>query len=269
MNKMRSRQDLIDLREACIKSMSAETKKILVCGGTGCVAGGALDIFARLKELMVERDIAVEVELADEPHGDVVGIKRSGCHGFCEMGPLVRIEPQGWLYTKVKVEDCEEIVEKTIAGGECVDRLAYRQNGEIYRRQEDIPFYARQHRVVLEHCGHINALSIREYLAMGGYKALEKALFEMTSAEILDEVEDTKVFPQEILKKMAQAGFFGIKVPVKYGGQGSDHLAYVVTVEEIARVSAVGSLYVNSPNSLGGMSILVAGTEEQKLKYLC
>ena len=193
MNKMRSRQDLIDLREACIKSMSAETKKILVCGGTGCVAGGALDIFARLKELMVERDIAVEVELADEPHGDVVGIKRSGCHGFCEMGPLVRIEPQGWLYTKVKVEDCEEIVEKTIAGGECVDRLAYRQNGEIYRRQEDIPFYARQHRVVLEHCGHINALSIREYLAMGGYKALEKALFEMTSAEILDEVETSNL----------------------------------------------------------------------------
>ncbi len=193
MNKMRSRQDLIDLREACIKSMSAETKKILVCGGTGCVAGGALDIFARLKELMVERDIAVEVELADEPHGDVVGIKRSGCHGFCEMGPLVRIEPQGWLYTKVKVEDCEEIVEKTIAGGECVDRLAYRQNGEIYRRQEDIPFYAKQHRVVLEHCGHINALSIREYLAMGGYKALEKALFEMTSAEILDEVETSNL----------------------------------------------------------------------------
>ena len=90
---------------------------------------------------------------------------------------------------------------------------------------------------------------------------------ELTS-EILDEVEDSKVFPKDILKKMAQAGFFGIKVPLKYGGQGSDHLAYVITVEEIARVSAVGSLYVNSPNSLGGMSILVAGSEEQKMRYL-
>ncbi len=86
--------------------------------------------------------------------------------------------------------------------------------------------------------------------------------------EILDEVEDTGVFPVEIQKKMAEAGFYGIKVPVEYGGQGSDHLAYAITVEEIARVSAVGSLYVNSPNSLGGMTILIAGTEEQKKKYL-
>ncbi len=88
------------------------------------------------------------------------------------------------------------------------------------------------------------------------------------TAEILDEVEDTGIFPREIQKKMAKAGFYGIKVPEKYGGQGSDHLAYAITVEEIARVSAVGSLYVNTPNSLGGMPIMIAGTEEQKQKYL-
>ncbi len=193
MKKLRSRQDLTDLREACIKAISKEKVKILVCGGTGCVAGGSLDIYARLQELMEERNIPVEVELADEPHGDVVGIKRSGCHGFCEMGPLVRIEPQGWLYTRVKLEDCEEIVDVTIVKGECIDRLAYRQNGEIYRRQDEIPFYAKQHRVVLEHCGHINALSIREYLAVDGYKALEKALFDMTPGEILDEVETSNL----------------------------------------------------------------------------
>ena len=189
MKKLQSRQDLIDLREVCRAALAAQTKKILICGGTGCVAGGSLDIFERLKALMEERNIPVDVELADEPHEDVVGIKRSGCHGFCEMGPLVRIEPQGWLYTKVKLEDCQEIVDKTILGGECVDRLAYTQNGEIYRRQEEIPFYAKQHRVVLEHCGHINALSIHEYLAVGGYIALEKALFDMTPDEIMDEVE--------------------------------------------------------------------------------
>ncbi len=189
MNKLRSRQELIDLREACGKALSKETRKILVCGGTGCVAGGSLDIYARLKALMEERNIPVEVELAEEPHDTVVGIKRSGCHGFCEMGPLVRIEPQGWLYTKVKLDDCEEIVEKTIVSGECVERLAYTQNGKIYRKQDEIPFYAKQHRVVLEHCGHINALSIREYLAVGGYRAMEKALFDMTQGEILDEVE--------------------------------------------------------------------------------
>lgn len=90
---------------------------------------------------------------------------------------------------------------------------------------------------------------------------------EFTS-EILDEVEETGVFPAELQKKMADAGFYGIKVPVKYGGQGSDHLAYAIAIEELARVSAVGSLYAQTPNSLGGMPILLAGTEEQKQKYL-
>ena len=90
---------------------------------------------------------------------------------------------------------------------------------------------------------------------------------EMTD-EILMEVEETGVFPVEIQKKMAAAGFYGIKVPEKYDGQGSDHLAYAIIIEEFAKVSGVGSLYVNAPNSLGGMPILLAGTEEQKEKYL-
>ena len=175
MTKLMSRQDLQNLRHVCQKALSLENRKILVCGGTGCVAGGSLDIYDRLKELMEARGIPVSVELAHEPHDESVGIKKSGCHGFCEMGPLVRVEPQGWLYTKVKVDDCEEIIEKTILDGACVERLAYRQNGEIYRKQEEIPFYAKQQRVVLEHCGHINATSIYDYLAVGGYQALEKA----------------------------------------------------------------------------------------------
>ena len=193
MRRILSRRKLDELRAACRRALSLETKKVLICGGTCCVAGGSLNIYARLKELLEERDIPVTVELADEPHGESVGLKRSGCHGFCEMGPLVRIEPQGWLYTKVKLSDCEEIVEKTILGGECVDRLAYRQNGEIYRQQEEIPFYAKQHRMVLEHCGHINATSIKDYLAVGGYSALEKALFDMTPEEILDEISESNL----------------------------------------------------------------------------
>ena len=193
MTKLMSRQDLQNLRHVCQKALSLETRKILVCGGTGCVAGGSLDIYDRLKELMEARGIPVSVELAHEPHDESVGIKKSGCHGFCEMGPLVRVEPQGWLYTKVKVGDCEEIIEKTIRDGVCVERLVYRQNGEIYRKQEEIPFYAKQQRVVLEHCGHINATSIYDYLAVGGYQALEKALFDMTASEILDEVSESNL----------------------------------------------------------------------------
>ncbi len=193
MNKLSSREELIALREVCKKALDGEKKKILVCGGTGCVAGGSLNIFDKLKELLESKGINVDVELADEPHGDAVGMKKSGCHGFCEMGPLVRIEPQGWLYTKVKLEDCEEIIEKTILGGEMIERLVYKQNGETYPKQEEIPFYKKQTRVVLESCGHINASSIREYIALGGYTALEKCLFEVTPDDIINEVSESNL----------------------------------------------------------------------------
>ena len=188
MDKLTSREALQALRQQCAAALATETKKILICGGTGCVAGGALVIRDTIKDMLEKQGIAVEVELADEPHKDVVGIKTSGCHGFCEMGPLVRIEPQGWLYTKVKLEDCEEIVEKTVKNGECIERLAYKQNGVVYAKQSEIPFYKKQTRLVLEHCGHINATSIKEYIAIGGYTALEKCLWEMTPDEIIDEV---------------------------------------------------------------------------------
>ena len=190
---LNNRQEFIAYREDSVKAYAAQTKKIIVCAGTGCVAGGSLHIHAKLNELMQAKGLPVAVELMVDPHGEEVGLKKSGCHGFCEMGPLVRIEPQGWLYTKVKLEDCEEIVEKTIIGGECVDRLVYKKNGEIYREQSAIPFYRQQTRVVLEHCGKIDSDSIREYIAIGGYSAFEKALFEMTGAEIIAEISKSEL----------------------------------------------------------------------------
>ena len=193
MKKLTSREDLIKLRRECIDIAEYETKAIMVCGGTGCVAGGSLEIYARLKELMDEQNIPVDIEIAEEPHGEVVGLKKTGCHGFCEFGPLLLIEPQGWLYTKVKLEDCEEIVEETIKNGKPIDRLAYQMNGEIYRKQEEIPFYKKQTRLVLEHCGQINATSIRSYLSVGGYSAMEKALFDMTPEEIIDEITESNL----------------------------------------------------------------------------
>ena len=90
---------------------------------------------------------------------------------------------------------------------------------------------------------------------------------ELTS-DILDEVEETGVFPKEILDKMGKAGFFGIKIPRELGGAGADTVSYVAVMEEIARVSAVASLYVSSPNSLSGGPLLLAGTDEQLEKYL-
>ena len=189
--KLTTREELQNLRTALNKSYVSETEKVIVCAGTGCVAGGSLQIHARLKELLEERHVNVEVELQVDPHDKSIGLKKSGCHGFCEMGPLLRIDPQGWLYTKVKLEDCEEIVEKTILGGEHIERLAYKINGEVYKKQDDIPFYQKQTRLVLGHCGRINANSISEYIAIGGYSAFEKALFDVTSDEIINEITES------------------------------------------------------------------------------
>ncbi|MDF2538713.1 MAG: hypothetical protein K0S76_1734 [Herbinix sp.] len=190
---LKTRDDLINIRSRYAKSLTAETKKILVCAGTGCVSSGSLEIFDRLTKLLKEQNISCTVELADEPHGDSVGIKKSGCHGFCEMGPLVRIEPQGWLYTKVKLTDCEEIIEKTIISGNHIERLAYQKDNAIYQKQEDIPFYKKQTRLVLDHCGQIDATSIKEYFSIGGYAAFEKALFEMTADDIINEISEASL----------------------------------------------------------------------------
>ncbi len=185
---LENREQLISFRKKEAEAYNSQVEKIIICAGTGCVAGGSLDVYEKLKELMSAEGINVEVELKAEPHERSVGLKKSGCHGFCEMGPLLRIDPQGWLYTKVHVEDCEEIVEKTIKNGEYIERLAYKKDGKIYERQEDIPFYKQQTRLVLEHCGRIDAQSIGEYIALGGYTAFEKALFDMTGDEIIDEI---------------------------------------------------------------------------------
>ena len=197
-----SREALVEARARFKNAYDHQTRKIIVCGGTGCVAGGSLEIYETLKSLMEKKGINVSVTLEEEPHGeDEVGLKKSGCHGFCEMGPLVRIEPQGWLYTKVKVEDCREILHTTVIDGEYIDRLGYISQGTLYKKQEEIPFYRQQNRVVLEHCGRIDADSIEEYIAIGGYASLEKALFEMSGDQIIEEVK------KSILRGRGGGGF--------------------------------------------------------------
>ena len=190
---IKTREELRKLREEYAASLAGEKKKILICAGTGCISSGSLVIYDELKKIMEARGLKVEVELAEEPHDDSVGLKKSGCHGFCEMGPLVRIEPQGWLYVKVKPADCEEIVEKTLIGGEHIERLAYAKHGEVFKKQEEIPFYKKQTRHVLEHCGHIDATSIKEYLGIGGYRAFETALFDMDGEEIVQMISDSNL----------------------------------------------------------------------------
>ena len=123
--RINTREELEKSRRDYQKSLVCQKKQILICAGTGCVAGGSLQIYERMQQLMEEKNIPCSIWLEEEPHGETIGLKKSGCHGFCEMGPLLRIEPMGWLYIKVKVEDCEEILEKSILGDEVIDRLVY------------------------------------------------------------------------------------------------------------------------------------------------
>lgn len=190
---LQNRDDLKNIRALYKNSLDAQKKKILVCAGTGCVAGGSLDIYDDFIRLIGEKNIHCGVSLEKEPHDDSVGLKRSGCHGFCEMGPLVRIEPQGWLYIKVKPEDCAEIIETSIIGGKIVERLSYKVDNKTYPTQEEIPFYKKQTRLVLDLCGHIDATSIKEYLAIDGYAAFEKALFDMTADEVVTEISESNL----------------------------------------------------------------------------
>lgn len=191
---IKSRDDLVLKQKEFKASLDSQERQILICAGTGCVAGGSVAIYARFRELMEEKGVHCCLTLEKEPHEKSVGLKKSGCHGFCEMGPLVRIEPMGWLYVRVKPEDCEEILEKTILGDEVVERLLYKDgNGTSYKKQEDIPFYKKQTRIALEQCGRINAESIAEYLAIGGYSAVAKALFDMTPEEIVKEITDSSL----------------------------------------------------------------------------
>lgn len=185
-----SREDLKLAREAAIAEMKRQTKRILICAGTGCLAGGSQQIFEKFKEL-TEGMEGVDITFA--PEAAHVGVKQSGCHGFCEMGPLVRIEPSNYLYIKVKETDCEEIFKETILHDRPVERLLYELNGVKYKEQEQIPFYAKQTRQVLKNCGHIDAENILEYFAVGGYQALEKALFDMTPEEVMDVVLESNL----------------------------------------------------------------------------
>lgn len=188
---LKNREQLQELRKSASERMIAEKKRIIICAGAGCVSKGALKIYDKFAEIMKAKGLDFSLELQKEPHGDSVRLKQSGCHGFCEVGPLVRIEPQGWLYVKVKVEDCEEIIDKTIINGQSVDRLCYTQDGKVYVEQKEIPFYKKQTRMILDNCDKIDATSIEEYLGMGGYSALEKALFDMKPEDIVKEISDS------------------------------------------------------------------------------
>ena len=194
MQKIDNKEILDKMRNRAEEDIENSKCRILICSGTGCLASGSADIYKKMCEL-VDEDPDIEIEFGAEiAHGNgPIGVRKSGCPGFCEMGPLMRIEPLGILYTKVSLDDCEEIFERTIKKGDIIHHLIYKQDGIEYQKQKDIPFYKKQTRLVLENCGHIDPEKIEESIARGGYKALEKALFSMTPDEVIQTILDSNL----------------------------------------------------------------------------
>lgn len=175
------------------KKIDAVDRRIVLCAGTGCVANGSLKVRDALVKKMqsVGLNTAIELNVHNDDKKDFDGnyVSKSGCQGFCQMGPLLNIEPDNILYTKVKVEDVSEIVEKTLLGGDIIDRLLYKDpiTGKRCRSGNDLPFYQRQQRVVLGNC-MIEPDNIYEYIYRGGYEGAEKAITEMNPEEVCQTV---------------------------------------------------------------------------------
>ena len=191
MSKLNSYEEYIAYKEKCLRAFEGESRKVLVCCGTGCVASGSLKVYSELKARLEQRNLPFNAYLEVEAESKELGIRKTGCHGFCEKGPMLRIEPEGWVYTKVKIEDIDEIIDKTLIGGEFIEHLAYVEDGKPCKTQNDISFYKYQTKRTLKNCGTIDSESIDEYIALDGYSALAKALFTMTSEEIINEVSNS------------------------------------------------------------------------------
>lgn len=180
-------------RETAKKQLEAYDCRILVCSGTGCIATGSEKIYNRFLEITKDAP-GVVLDFSScggHDHDTNLGIKKTGCQGICELGPLVRIQKGKDViqYTKVQLDDCEEIFTTSVLGDGVVERLLYSQNGKSYKAPEEIPFIAKQTRIVLENCGKFDAGSLDEYLASGGFGALQKAMTEMTPDQISDEID--------------------------------------------------------------------------------
>jgi len=176
---IRSAESLERLRKEIITKRGPSKPAISVCVSTGCVALGAWRVVEALKAELEKQGLKEKVE-----------IRETGCLGFCEQGPRVTIYPEEICYFKVKPEDAPEIVSKTILKKQVVERLLYTDpTGVKARKLEDIPFYKHQLRLLLENNARIDPKNIEDYIALGGYSALAKALFGMTPEQVIEEVK--------------------------------------------------------------------------------
>lgn len=160
--------------------MQLSRAHVLICGGTGCTSSGSLDIEAKFNEELKRHNLLGEVKLV-----------RTGCFGLCEAGPIAVVYPEGTFYSRITADDVARITEEHLLKGRIVTDLTYKADGAKSDQAtsiNDVEFYKKQKRVVLRNCGIINPERIEEYIAFDGYRALGKALLEMSQQEVIDTV---------------------------------------------------------------------------------
>jgi len=184
MPRVRSKGDLEGLRSEILMKRDPNKPYITLCSGTACRATGSDTVAA-----------AIQNELEKQGLTEEIGFRRTGCHGFCERGPIIVIHPEEICYLSVTPEDVPEIIIKTVKGKEIIDRLLYTDSstGERIVHERDIPFYKYQTRLVFGDNLRIAPTDIESYIAIGGYQALAKVLHEMTPEEVLEEVKKSNL----------------------------------------------------------------------------
>jgi NADH-quinone oxidoreductase subunit F len=180
MSAITSISELGTYREKLRTGLNKDMPYALVCCGPGCLVNGSMNVADALSKEIASQGLKVGVN---------IGLKTTGCHGYCEKGPLVTLMPDGIQYQKVKVDDVNEIVNKSIKGKEIVERLVYKDNsGKSIEKYTEIPFYKYQQRVALRNLGNIDQSNIDDYILNGGYDGLAKAL-NMDGEAIIKEIE--------------------------------------------------------------------------------
>jgi len=177
--KLKSPTELETLRKSIAVKRKPEKTVVAICNGTGCHAHGCTAVTEAFRK-----------EVKKQKLGNKVDIRATGCHGFCERGPLVVIKPDDILYQRVRVKDAPDILTETVGKSNTIERLLYtdRKSGSKIAYEHDVPFYKLQKRLVFGNNGSIDPTSIEDYLAVGGYAALAKAL-KMKSEAVIDEVK--------------------------------------------------------------------------------
>ncbi len=185
-----NKEALMAAREEAKKQVASYKTRVLVCAGTGCIATGSLKIYEEM--LKLTKDCPdVTLEFKPEDSKPRTGVIKTGCQGFCELGPLVRIQKGDEViqYVKVQIADCKEVFEESVLKDNVVERLLYTKGDKAYKHPQDIPFIAKQTRIVLENCGTVDAESMDEYIAAGGFEALEKVIFTMSKDDVIDVID--------------------------------------------------------------------------------